>query len=61
MINKENIITVGYKHYYLKNGELKSKFVPVEAKDAFLEKFGDDLPNANEEEVEKFLEKYREK
>jgi hypothetical protein len=44
-----------YIHYYIKDGELRRKFIPVDLKDSFLEKFGHDLLNADENEVEKFL------
>jgi hypothetical protein len=47
--------TVGYLHFYIKDGDLKRKFIPVELKDSFIEQFGHDLLNADENEVDEFI------
>ena len=56
-LEMENVPIGGYIHHYIKDKELKSKFIPVELKDAFMEKFGHDLLNADENEVDEFIQK----
>ncbi len=51
----------GYLHFYIKDGETKRKFIPVELKNSFMEKFGHDLLNADENEVEAFIKKHKTK
>jgi len=51
----ENIKVGGYIHFYIKDGKTKTKIIPVELKDAFIEKFGDDPLNADESEIEEFI------
>jgi hypothetical protein len=51
-------LLVGYTIYCIVDGELKSKLIPKELKEAFVSKFGEDLINGNEEkwkEIEDFL------
>ena len=55
MENTENIQIGGYIHHYIKNKEVKSKFIPVELKDAFIERFGNDLLNTDEDEMDEFI------
>lgn len=50
-----NVPIGGYITYYIKNNELLPKLIPVELKDAFFERFGDDLLNVNENEVDEFI------
>jgi hypothetical protein len=54
-LKKDEVYIAGYLHFYVKNGELKKKIIPVELQEAFMEKFGNDLLNADEDEVDKFL------
>ena len=54
-LNVENAQIGGYSHFYIKDGEIKRKFIPVELKDAFIDKFGHDLINADENEVDEFI------
>lgn len=48
----------GYLHFYVKDGEIKRKFIPAELKNSFMERFGHDLLNADENEVNEFIAKY---
>ena len=54
-LKKDEAHIAGYFHFYMKNGELKKKIIPVELQEAFMEKFGNDLLNADEDEVNNFL------
>ena len=54
-LNVENVQVAGYMHFYIKDGQTKTKIIPVELKDAFMEKFGNDLLNADEDEVNEFI------
>jgi hypothetical protein len=54
-LNVENVQIGGYLHFYVKEGELKRKIIPAELKDAFIDKFGHDLLNADENEVDEFI------
>ena len=54
-LNVENTQVAGYMHFYIKDGQTKTKIIPVELKDAFMEKFGNDLLNADEDEVNEFI------
>ena len=54
-LNVENAQIGGYLHFYIKDGELKRKIIPAELKDAFIDKFGHDLINADENEVDEFI------
>ena len=56
-LKKDEVHIAGYLHFYMKNGELKKKIIPAELKEAFMEKFGNDLLNADEDEVNNFLNK----
>ena len=56
-----NVPIGGYIHYYIKDKEVKSKFIPVELKDSFLEKFGNDLLNIDEDEMNKFINNSKQK
>lgn len=51
----------GYLHFYIKDGVTKRKFIPVELKDAFMERFGHDLLNADENEVDEFIKNSKQK
>jgi hypothetical protein len=48
----------GYLHFYVKDGDIKRKFIPAELKNSFMERFGHDLLNADENEVNEFIAKY---
>ena len=54
-LNIENVQIGGYLHFYIKDGEIKRKFIPVELKEAFIDKFGHDLLNADENKVDEFI------
>jgi hypothetical protein len=54
-LNVENVQVAGYMHFYIKNGQTKTKIIPVELKNAFIERFGNDLLNADEDEVVEFI------
>jgi hypothetical protein len=54
-LNIENTQIGGYLHFYIKDGELKRKIIPAELKDAFIDKFGHDLLNADENKVDEFI------
>ena len=54
-LNVENTQVAGYMHFYIKDGQTKTKIIPVELKDSFMEKFGNDLLNADEDEVNEFI------
>jgi len=54
-LNVKNAQIGGYLHFYIKDGELKRKIIPAELKDAFIDKFGHDLLNADENEVDEFI------
>ena len=54
-IEKDEPYIGGYLHFYIKDGEIKRKFIPKELKDSFMGKFGHDLLNADENEVNEFL------
>ncbi len=54
-IKKDEPQIGGYLHFYIKDGHTKSKFIPKELKDSFIEKFGHDLLNADENEVDEFI------
>ena len=54
-LNVENAQVAGYIHFYIKYGQTKTKIIPVELKDVFMEKFANDLLNADEDEVNKFI------
>jgi oligoribonuclease (3'-5' exoribonuclease) len=51
----------GYLHFYIKDDILKRKLIPIELKDAFMEKFGHDLLNADENEVDEFVKNSKQK
>jgi hypothetical protein len=51
----------GFMHFYIKDGKTKNKFIPVELKDDFLEKFGHDLLNTDEYLVDEFIKKSKQK
>jgi hypothetical protein len=55
VLNVKNAQIGGYLHFYIKDGELKRKIIPAELKDAFIDKFGHDLLNADENEVDEFI------
>ena len=46
---------IGYSHLYIKDGESKMKLIPKRLKDSFLDKFGNDLLNTDENEINEFL------
>jgi hypothetical protein len=48
-------------HFYIKNGQTKTKIIPVELKNAFIERFGNDLLNADEDEVAEFIKNSKQK
>ncbi len=48
----------GYLHFFLEGGKSKTKFIPVEMKDAFMKEFGTRLLDTNEKEVSKFIENF---
>ena len=54
-LNVENVQVAGYMHFYIKDGQTKTKIIPGELKDSFMEKFGNDLLNAEEDEVNEFI------
>ncbi len=54
-LKKDEVPIAGYLHFYIKNKEVKTKFIPVELKDAFIERFGNDLLNTDEDKVDEFL------
>jgi hypothetical protein len=60
-LNVENVQIGGYSHFYIKDGELKRKIIPAELKDAFIDKFGDDLLNADEKKVDEFIKNLKQK
>lgn len=60
-LNIENTEIGGFIHYYIKDGVTKSKFIPLDLKDSFLEKFGYDLLNTDEDEVDEFIKKSKQK
>jgi len=60
-LNVENVQVAGYMHFYIKDGQPKTKIIPVELKDAFLERFGNDLLNANEDDVVEFIKNSKQK
>jgi len=51
----------GYIHYYLCEGQLKSQIIPKEIKEDFLKKFGHDLIHSNENEINNFIENWKQK
>ena len=48
----------GYLHFSVKDGDIKRKFIPAELKNSFMKRFGHDLLNADENEVDEFIAKY---
>ena len=60
-LNVENVQVAGYMHFYIKDGQTKTKIIPVELKDDFMEKFGNDLLNADEDEVDEFIKNSKQK
>ena len=60
-LNEEKALIGGYIHFYIKDGVTKTKFIPVELKDEFLNKFGSDLLNADEGEVNEFIKRRQNK
>ena len=60
-LNVENVQIGGYLHFYIKDGETKRKFIPVELKDSFMDKFGHDLLNTDENEVDEFIKNSKQK
>ena len=60
-INNNETQIGGYLHFYIKDGETKRKFIPVELKDAFIDKFGHDLLNTDENEVDEFIKNLKQK
>ncbi len=54
-LNLENVQIGGYTYFYFKDKHLKSKFIPVELKDSFMGRFGNDLLNTDENEVDEFI------
>ena len=35
-LNVENVQVAGYMHFYIKDGQTKTKIIPVELKDSFI-------------------------
>ena len=60
-LEMENVPIGGYIHYYIKEKELKTKFIPAELKDSFLERFGDDLLNTDENDIDEFIKNSKQK
>jgi len=60
-LETENVPIGGYIHHYIKDKEVKSKFIPAELKDSFLERFGDDLLNTDENEMDEFINNSKQK
>lgn len=55
-INELNMDNIGgYLHFYIVDGNLKRKIIPPNLKDAFLERFGSNLLNTTESELNEFM------
>jgi hypothetical protein len=60
-LNVENVQVAGYMHLYIKDGQTKTKIIPIELKNVFMERFGNDLLNADEDEVAEFIKNPKQK
>lgn len=56
-LNFENVNIGGYTLFYIKDGVTKSKFLSIQLKDSLFEKFGEDLSNVDEKEMDEFIKK----
>jgi len=56
-----NDLPSGYLVFYIKDGVTKNRFLPKELKDSFMEKFGKDHLNINEEELDMFINDFKNK
>ena len=56
---EENIHPAGYIVFYIKDGITKNRHISTELKEPFMEKFGGDPLNINEEDLDKFIADFK--